>query len=221
MRYYRDKSTPKRLIQARETLHNAQHDEEIKAILYKAGYTEAEFADGNGRLESAEHLGVEQDARLGEQVQSTAEMNTIYIALRKQFNLDREVIRRVTRSNQALYEGLRLHLRMKEGRGAFIQQASHFYEEVITNPVVVQQLADEQHTTPAFFTSGREGLTKLITAINVQQQKIGQAQVTTRARQAAMQELDEWIIEFNRTARFAFRGNERHLKKLGMTVRGK
>ena len=221
MKYYTEKSVSERLVQARETLHNAQEDEEIKSILAETGFAEAEFADGNSRLDAAAGLEVDQEARKGEQVKSTAELKAVYTALRRQFSLDRQLLRKVVRSNTGLYEGLRLHIRVKTGRGPFIQQASHFYDEVATNSVVLQLLQDEQNVTSDFFAIGREGLTRLIAAINVQQQMIGQAQVATRARREAMAALDEWMIEFNRTARFVFKDNERQLRKLGITVKGK
>ena len=221
MKYYREKSVSERLVQARETLQNVQQDEEIKAVLVASGYTEAEFTNGNSRLNAAERRGVDQEVQKGEQVKSTAELNEVLAAIRRQFSLDRHVVRKVTRSSRGLYEGLRLHIAIKPGRGAFIQQASHFYAEVATNPTVLQALFDEQNVTSEFFITGREGLTRLITAMNVQQQKIGQAQVATRARRAAMAALDEWMLEFNRTARYAFKGNECQLKKLGITVKGK
>ncbi|MBX2822581.1 MAG: hypothetical protein KTR29_22985 [Rhodothermaceae bacterium] len=221
MKYYREKSISERLVQARETLNNALLDDEIKEIMASSGYAEAEFSEGNSRLNAAESLEVEQEAHKGEQVKSTADLIEIYNALRQQFSLDRRVIRIVTRANRGLYEGLRLHIKVKAGRGAFIQQATHFYEEVATDPGVLQLLADKQNLTDEFFIAGREGLARLIAAINFQQQMIGQAQVSTRARQAAMADLDEWMIEFNRTARYVFKDNERQLRKLGITVRGK
>lgn len=221
MKYYSEKSVSERLVQARETLHNAQEDDEIKAVLAETGYADAEFADGNGRLDAAEGLEVDQEARKGEQVQSTAELNEVYAVIRGQFNLDRQLLRKVVQSNRGLYEGLRLHIRIKNSRGSFIQQASHFYDEVATNPDVLQMLLTEQNVTSEFFNVGREGVGRLIAAINVQQQKIGQAQVATRARREAMAALDEWMIEFNRTARYVFKDNERQLRKLGITVRGK
>ena len=221
MKYYREKSVSERLVQARETLNNAQLDEEVKIILAESGYAEAEFADGTTRLDAAERLEVDQEVQKGEQVKSTAELNTVYEALRSQFSLDRRLLRKVVRANKGLYEGLRLHIHVKQGRGAFIQQATHFYDEVVTNPEVLQLLLDDQNVTAEFFEVGREGLTRLIAAINVQQQMIGQAQVATRARRAAMAALDEWMIEFNRTARYVFKDNERQLRKLGITVRGK
>ena len=221
MKYYREKSVSERLVQARETLHNALQDEEIKAILAVTGYAEAEFTDGNSRLEAAERREVDQETRKGEQVKSTAALNEVEAALRRQFSLDRQIVRKMVRSNKGLYEGLRLHIRAKQGRGAFIQQATHFYEEVATDPDVLQLLLDEQNITSEFFTIGREGLTRLIAAINLQQQMIGQAQVATRARRAAMAALDEWMVEFNRTARYVFKDNERQLRKLGITVKGK
>ena len=108
-----------------------------------------------------------------------------------------------------------------QSRGDFIQQATHFYEEVATNPELLQLLSDKQNVTPEFFAIGREALAHLIAAINVQQHMIGQARVATGARRAAMAALDEWMLEFNRTARFLFNDNKRQLQKLGITVKGK
>ena len=145
----------------------------------------------------------------------------VYRALRQQFSLDRGVVRKVTRDNRGLYEGFRLHITVKSGRGAFIQQAAHFYDEVATDSGLLERLLDQQNVTGEFFDAGREGLARLIAAINAQQQMIGQARVSTRARQEAMAALDEWMAEFNRTARYAFKDNERQLRKLGITVKGK
>ena len=48
-------------MQARETLNNAQQDEQIREILANSGFAEAEFANGTSRLDAAERLEVEQE----------------------------------------------------------------------------------------------------------------------------------------------------------------
>ena len=219
MKYYPEKTIAERLDQSRETLNNVRTDTEMLDILAGFGYGEVEFTEGSRRLEVARQLDIDQQVHIGAQVSATAVLDDLYRAIRRQYVDDRQLVRNILRDDRELFTGLRLHLRIRPSRDGFILQATHFYDEVVTHSSVQQALTGRYQIPAVSFDRQRGQLVLLTEAIDAQQQRIGQAQVTTVLRREAMKELDTWMLDFIRTARLAFRGNSRHLRKLGITVR--
>ena len=219
MTYYLARSISERLNNAREIIDIVQSDPELSEPLAQLGYSKKEFSDGAQRLEAASTMEVNQEAMLGAQVAATETLVQAIKAMKCSFSTDRRILQELLKSRRALYEELRLHLRMKRGRDAFVRQATHFYELAVSHAEVRTLLLAEYTLTPEVFFAPRQAqLNLLLEAMRIQQYRIGQARVATQQRRQAMQDLDTWVRAFIHTARFAFQDNKRQLRKLGLTV---
>ena len=219
MNYYQSRPVSERLNNAREIIDIVQSDPELSEPLAQFGYSETEFVEAARRLEAASTLEVNQEAMLGAQVAATNALTQAIRVMKSAFSADRRFLQAILRDRISLVEELRLHIRMKDKRDAFVRQAIHFYEEAIRHSEVQALILAEYNMTPeAFYATRITQLTSLLEAMRIQQYQLGQARVATQQRRQAMGELDEWVRGFIRTARYAFRGNERQLRKLGLAV---
>ena len=218
MRYYSNKSIPARLLHAEEIITTVSIDEALRERLETTGYSESEFQEVQVLLEQAQRLETNQQVQLGKQTYATNTLNELTQAVRLKFVSDRRVTRYVLKREPAISEELRLHIKTKAGREALIRQMTHFYEEVVKYPDLLDRLSTEYNLTAELLASRMKEVSALMQAIQVQQYQVGQARVATRQRQEAMKQLDAWMAGFIGMARQAFRGEEANLKKLRIYV---
>lgn len=221
MKYYAKKNIPGRLVQAREIIITVATDEAIRNSLASTGYTESRFQEMQKLLGNAERLETNQQVQLGRQTAATQRLNTLMQSMLLKFVGDRKIVRHVLKGNAALSEELRMHIKTEKRKEALVRQMTHFYEEVVKHPALMEHLRSEFNLTAELFKMRLGDVDAIKSAMHVQQYRMGLFHVATRNRQEAMKRLDTWMSAFIGMARQAFRGKEEYLTKLSIHVRSK
>ena len=221
MKYYSNKSIPERLTHVEEIITTVAIDEAIRSQLATKGYAESQFAEVQQLLGDAQRLETNQQVQLGKQTAATNRLNDLTQVIRLKFVGDRRMARHVLKKDRLLAEELRLHLGTKTGREALIRQMTHFYEEVVKYPALMDQLTAGYNLTVELFADRLKEVGALMQAIQEQQYQIGQVRVATSQRKEAMRQLDDWMSAFIGSARQAFRSEKESLEKLRIHVRSR
>ena len=221
MRYYSEKSTAERLVQAEEAIVIGQNNPELSEVFAGQGYSETEFNKGAQLVASVREADTLQREQLGNQIVATATANKAYRLLRRSFDADRKVVRIVLEEQPEYVEVLRLSERTSRRREDFILQARHFYEKVMEHAEVMTLLANRYNITPEVLVARRQEISDLEEALIEQQYLIGLTREVIRQRQEAVASLDVWMRRFIAVARIAFKNDVSQLQKLGIVVKVK
>ena len=220
MAYYKNKPIGERLNAARELINIVQTDPDISERMNRFNYGAEALAEGLGMVDVAARLDLDQRDVLGRQAAATGVMNDTLREVGVTFSSDRRIARNLLRSNKNLYAELRLGIRKENRKGKFLQQARHFYEQVVAREELMALFLDRYRIPAEVFAERLADLNTLEAAMQLQQLRIGETRVAFSKRKAAMQELDTWMGAIIGVARQAFKGEEEQLKKLGVeTVR--
>ena len=211
---------PARLIQAEESIVNGQV-EDVSSVLVEQGYTPEEFGTGSEYLASVRAIDADRREHLGAQVVATATVREAFRALRVSFSADRRIMRQALAGKAEYITALRLNERMNSKMEAFVLQARHLYEKVVSHEAVMVLLQNRYNITVDVLNNRFQEIIELETAIQQQQYLKGQLREATKARQEAMARLDKWMRRFIAVCRIAFDEDRPKLEKLGIHVRSK
>lgn len=216
--YYSRKSIPKRLITAREAIEIVKEEPGIGERMSVVGFTPVEMTSGLVYQQDAERLYSTQDIEYGNQVAATQTLRDIADAIRSRLIVDRRIAKTALKALPGLVRQLRLAGPIAKLNEGLYNQASHFYTELQSSKVAQERMA-EYGTMTEMLSIRLSLVADMGEAMKAQQIRIGQAQLTTAKRQAAMRKLDIWMSRFIKAARLAFYDEPKELKKLGIYVK--
>lgn len=216
--YYSRKSIPKRLITAREAIEIVKEEPGIGKRMSVVGFTPVEMTSGLVYQQDAERLYSTQDIEYGNQVAATQTLRNIADAIRSRLIVDRRIAKTALKALPGLARQLRLAGPIAKLNEGLYNQASHFYTELQSSEEAQERMA-EYGTMTEMLSIRLSLVADMSEAMKAQQIRIGQAQLTTAKRQAAMRKLDIWMSRFIKAARLAFYDEPKELKKLGIYVK--
>jgi hypothetical protein len=206
------------LISAQVAISNAIEDEQIRTEMEKYGYNEAKMNVGKKLYEETEELQKKQKMEYGEQYEATKAVEEAWDKANKVYMKAIKVARVAMKNNYKAQEGLGLGGRRKKSVTGWINQSKLFYDNLLQRPDLLAEM-DE-------FRFNAEKLNKDRTLVEVVEQEYkkqrietGEAQDATKARDAKLDELDEWISDFKAIAHVALEEHPQRLEKLGIFVR--
>lgn len=196
---------------------NALEYDEIAAALDSYGYSPEVVRQGLALHQRAAELNHIQNRELGEQVEATAATqaawdaaDAIYMPLVK--------ATRVAFKDSIILHALALDGRRKESRTGWIAQASEFYARLLERPDLIEQLGRFKITRERV-EDGHAKVAALVAAVARQSKESTEAEAAATARDAAIDELDDWVEDFIKIARLALAHNPQLLEGLGVPVR--
>lgn len=219
MKYYIHKSMSERLFQADEAIEIGRSEKLIKESLARRGYDEQEFVIGAGYVATVKAIDILRRDQLGRQVVATAVAKDTYLALRRNFDIDRKVVRLVLRDYPAYADELRVREKAEKGRAEFILQARDFYKRVSEHAEATRLLEEGYGMAPGFMKARLATVDTLSEALVNQQMLKGQLTKVTQQRREAMKILDAWMGRYISIARIVFKDEVATLAKLGIRVK--
>ena len=219
MSYYMNKRIGERLNYSAESIEVAQTDPEISERMALYNFGPDQLAEGLRRATLAADREVEQRIQIGKQAAATSNLNAVERMVRSLFNADRRLARVLLGNETLLYTELRLNLNTETKREVFLQQARHFYQEVVAHEEVTTLFLSQFNMSKETLEDRLNKVNGLEEAMRIQQIRIGEAQVATQKRREAMKELDTWMSSFIGVARQVFKEDPKQLKKLGLVVK--
>lgn len=203
-----------RLQAAQMAIDNALADAEIKAELALFGYDEAKLLAGQTLHAETAALFRQQDIEYGEQFAATADFHEKWEAARVAYGRSLKVARIAFKDDDKAQRALRLSGDRKNSFSGWFKQADTFYQNLLASPDAIAAIG-----TFGYDQIKLQAEADLVTAANdannTQQQEIGDAQDTTKARDAKLDALDNWMSDFRGIAEVALAERPQLLEKLG------
>lgn len=203
------------LQQVRLGVENAQNVPAISDALALYGFDAARIQAGADLLAAAENLQAAQVKEYGEQYQATAALNEAQAAADKLYGLHRRLAKLALRDEPEAQKALLLHERKKESLDPWLGQAGVFYKNALGDPDVLAALA-KYNITEAQLLEGQTAVVAVATLNAVQEKEKSEAQRATKERDAALDALDDWYLEFRELAQIALEDDAQRLEALGL-----
>ena len=216
MSYYKQRRIGERLNFAKEFIALIETDPVISERMGQFNYSTERLAEGRALIAAAVRVDLDRRVKIGQQTAATGALNDLLHEMRLTFNSDRKIARTLLRNDKQMAGELRLVIATDTNRAVFLQQARHFYEQVFAHESVKNLFLTYFNITPEVFDGRMQNLEALESAMQVQQERIGEARVATQVRRNAMKELDNWMAAAILVARQVFKDDKSWLVKLGI-----
>ena len=199
---------------SRLSVNNTLADKQAQQALAKYGFTPKDIKEGKGLLTNCTKQCRAQEQHYETQWALNHRIKDELKTTRAQFVEHVKVARFVFRKDAPVLHQLNVQ-RLERNENAWLKQANAFYERITPHAT---RLAP-QGVTPDELAQNQAAL-QAIVALREEQARIkGDAEDATQRKKQAQQELREWLSEFRKVARLAFKKSPQKLEAFGIRVR--
>ena len=206
-----------KLLFAKTALENAKNVKQVSENLVLFGYDGAKLDEGLALYSKTNELNQNQKKEYGEQYQATDALNVVRADLKAQYMRHLKIARIAMKNNRGAEESMQMGGRRKESLSGFLTQAAAFYTNAL-NDAAVQEALARFNVTKAALKDGKAKVEEVQASYNAQLKEMGEAQQATKDRDAALDELNEWMADFIAIVRIALEGQPQYLEVLGIVV---
>ncbi len=211
-------SIVERLSVAKQQLSQAKSHGELATLIAKRSYTPEKIADGELLLADAATKHDRQFREYGEQFDLTDTHNRKLNELRDSFVELRDISKVVFKGDRLVVKTMLLDQPIARTQNALSEQVRSTIGNMLKTDSILERLAPYGFDEPTL--DGMQKLLGTIETFRTQRDKeVVDAQDATRARDEAMEKLDEWMVDFQTIARIAVRQRPELMELLGDTVR--
>lgn len=213
--YYETMET--RLKTNRVTIDLSTEDTSLHGPLAVYGYDQPRILVGDGKVTLAEQTYHLQKRAYEDQYNATAafeeawqEADAFYLRMRK--------VAMVAFKDNA---GIRTRLLLSGERARYfnkwLPEGIHFYENALNNPKIIEGFASFNITAETL-QQGLDLVKNTREKDKIQEKLKAEAQKATKDRDAAFDDMDDWMADFLDIARIAFADDSQQLEKFGIVV---
>ncbi len=210
-----DKSIDSRLLRADVAISNAMVHEEVSALLGEYLYTEKKLQAGNAIRLNAHNKQQAKNSEYAEKEDATKILDELKMKAHKYMMKQVKVARVALDGNLGLYKKLMLNGTRKATYTGWLKQSEIFYSQALSNADALKLLAEYGITRPKL-EAGQKMVDDVNRAYKKQHSEDAEAQNATKERDAAIEELDEWMSKFIAVARVALDEHPQYLEMLGV-----
>lgn len=214
---YTAKTKQERISRVIQSCTNALGNEELLALLAIRTYTAEKITEGLQKAERSQELYENHLKEYGESYEATDNYNSQKDFLTGEITVFRGISRVIFKDDKKAQKALNLNERMLRTLDGFPRQA----EATLSNAIKDESIA----ARCGQFGFPIETLTELKSAVKslpdlreIQEQEKSEAQISTIAWDEAMEEMDEWYLDFVEIARYALIRQPQLLELLGIVV---
>lgn len=204
-----------KLLFALNVIQNAQNVDAISTAIAPFGYDATALSSGMALYTTASDLQSKQKQEYGEQFTATAGLQLSKANANKTYMRHVKLARVALRNDRGAYEALQLSGSRKQSTSGWVQQAKIFYANALASADIVDKLSVLTMTTEVL-TAGQTQVTEVETKLSDQLKEKGEAQAATQARDAAFDDLQDWMSDFVAIARIALENDSQLLEMLGI-----
>ena len=211
--YYRAKSTIKRLTITGLAIDIVLADPVLLETMEKVAFGKERLIVGLNYHKEASRLHSEKTIASGRQKEATLQVRKIAKEVRSRLLIDRRVVSATLKPGRIRQLGI-----TGKTPEAFIplaNRAAHFYTTLLQSDEMLA-VTMEYHLNPESIQQRISQVAALKEAMKHQTFSKGKAQATTSQFHTALRTMDEWMSDFIKAARFAFRTQPKQLVKLGI-----
>ena len=206
------------LSDAQLAIDNALNNPTILGYLADFGYTSAKIQQGKKLYTVAAAAQLAQQNEAGGQVSATTVVNDAWESAKKTYSRLLKVARVAFKRNSELAVQLDLNGARKKSLSGWMAQANQFYKNALGDKVVLLELKEFGMTEPKL-KAGLAELAVIEQANLVQEKEKGEAQAATQRRDAALDELQDWLSDYLAIAKVALEEEPQLLEGLGVLAR--
>ena len=206
------------LTAAQVAIDNARAEAEIKTALAEVGYDDMRLQQGRALYERALALHQRQRAEYGEQYAASEALTAAWEQAETSYIRCIKIARVALKNDRGAAQQLDLNGQRKQSLSGWLVQARQFYANALSAPDILAKL-EPYGLTRAKLEAGQAEVGAVEAANLAQQKERGEAQTATKARDAALDELNEWMSDFVALARVALDEQPQRLEKLGVVAR--
>ncbi len=200
---YRAKdSMEQRLLAAKVAIEGVLADPALQSALTSYSYNLARMQQGKTLLDQAQALVQQQRARMGDQRRATETRDTTQAQANALYMRQVAIARVALRDDPGVAQALDLAAARKTTFAGWLMQAQQFYANTLNDAAILIRLAAYGLATEQL-EQGQAQVAAVAADVVAQQQRKDVKQEATRARDAALRALDDWMRDFNAIARVA------------------
>ena len=213
-----DRSIHTLLSQAQLAIDNALNNPKILRYLADFGYTSAKVQQGKKLYNIAVAAQLAQQTEAGGQVSATTVVNEAWEDAKKTYSRMVKVARVAFKRDSGVAVQIDLNGTRKKSLSGWMAQANQFYKSALGDKAILSGLK-EFGITDQKLKAGLAELALIETANLVQEKEKGEAQAATQTRDAALDELQDWLSDYLAIAKVALEEDPQLLEGLGILVR--
>lgn len=188
---------------------------EILEVLKGCGYPKERLASLLSAADSVQSLNSFHDKEFSEQIAATDELNKKIATANQQYMRIIKLARVAFADDLKAQTALELFGRRKTVNAAWYAQADLFYQSLLNQKDLVNQLA-EFGITQLIVENGQKILREVAPALVAQKKETAEAQASTAERDAKMEKLGEDFSKFKKVCRVVFADDIESMKKMGL-----
>lgn len=206
------------LERTRTALTNSETNNEIKTALADYGMTSEKIVEGKKVYENtkdvfehSENEKAETEIASGVYKKSFSELEVFFKRHRKQTSI-------FFKKNPEILVTLGVKGRLPSTYSGFFEKVSQFYGGIKKNPAIQTEMKKIKITSPVV-AEGLKMLDNLLANRAEFDREMGESQDATKSKNAAFEQLEEWMDDFDSIAKVALFDRPQLLEALGIFVR--
>ncbi|WP_299580621.1 hypothetical protein [uncultured Sunxiuqinia sp.] len=203
------------LLKADLGINNALRHPEVAGLMSLLGYTPEKLTAGKVILTNAQNLQAKQVKEAGEEDGASDELRLKRSEAHHTYMNYVKIARIAFKNDAGMWTKLQLNGRRKQSYSGWISQARLFYTNLMADEPAMAKIS-EFGVTAEKLQAGMD----LVLAVEDQlarlKQESGEAQDATKARDKAVDVLQDWYSDFRAIARIALQGRPQFLEMLGI-----
>jgi hypothetical protein len=204
-----------RLHAADLAIGGALADADVQSHLSAFNWDAQRIQQGKALYNTAQQLVQKQRAEYGDQYNATEALNAVWKEADAAYMRYLKVARVALKNDTGAWQKLDLNGERKQTLSGWLKQARQFYAGALGDATLLTKLG-ECGITLAKLTAGSAQVDSVEAASVTQAKERGEAQDATKARDAALESLDDWMSDFIAIARVALEDQPQLLEKLGI-----
>ena len=212
------RSISDRLLEAQVAIDNSLNIPAILNAVSAFGYDLARLQAARALYDEVMALVAAQKREYGDQYEATAVLQTAWDSADAAYKRTLKVCRILFKGNAKAAGALNLSGSRKKSLSGWLEQAITFYTNLLNTPDFITALAEFGYDQAKL--EAEAALVQAVENANAAQDKErGEAQESTLARDAKLDELDEWVARYKKVAQLALEESPQQLEQLGWVVK--
>lgn len=203
---------------AQVTIDNSLNNPDILKAVSELGYTSQRLQQGKKLYNLAAAAQLKQQTEAGGQLSASQTVKDAWDAAKKPYIRNLKIARIAFKSDSGIATKLALSGKRKQSLSGWLAQANQFYKIALEDKKVQTGLK-EFGITPAKLQTGLKAVRALEAANLTQEKEKGEAQAATQTRDAAIDDLQDWLSDYRAIAKIVLEDDPQLLEALGVVVR--
>ncbi len=201
------------LLKADVGITNALEHPAVAMLLSPLGYTPEKLALGKNLLTTAMDLHQKQSKEYGEKVAASSDLLLARSEAHFTYTNMLTISRIAFKNETGIWAKLQLNGKRRNTYSGWIAQSRLFYSNLLNDETALSQIA-AFGVTPEKLQAGLDQVKIVEAKLAAQKKETGEAQDATKARDTAVDNLQDWYSDFIGIARIALQSNPQFLEML-------